>query len=269
MTTEPQELPDYRQPPVVEIIAAVQFVPLPVFGAPQVVAIGKALDDWTVVDVPPSIPPMSEGPLSASGVGQQAFFGFGAAPIRAILTSEDGRWTAQIQQDRVAVHERKVEDRPSFRNVAPKLRDFATRAGQALDAELFGPHHPPDLIEVIYENQISSGHDCWRDFRELHRVLRIVRDHAGAPPYDKVEQASVGFTYAVTDDGTLLGRLRVIAEPQYDQDARPMLALRLVSRRFVPDARLDSVLEAAHADIVRGFTAITTDEMHQHWGRIR
>lgn len=269
MIAEEKELPDYKRPPVVEIIAAVQFLPLPMFGAAQVVAIGKEFEEWTVIDVPPAIPPMSEGPPGAPGASDHAFFGFGSAPIRAILATDDGHWAAQHQQDRVAVHERKTEERPSFRNVAPKLRTFAERSSRTLGVEIFGEHHRPDLVEVIYENRIASADGAWTDFSDLHRVLRILTNEAGERPYDAVEQATVGFTYALSEGGTMLGRLRVVAEPQYDENGNPVLALRLVSRRFVRDIKLDLVLETCHADIVRAFTAITTDHMHEHWGRIR
>lgn len=267
MTSDPQ-LPDYERPPVVEIIAAVQFVPVPVFGATQIVEVGKALPEWTVRDVPPAIPPMSEGPPGLPAPMEQTFLGLGSPPVRAILTSDGGRWTAQLQQDRVAVHERKVDARPSFGNVAPKLSEFSTRISDVLGAEVFGPRHSADLVEVIYENRIGPG-GGWANFSDVHRVLRVVNEQAGDPPFGTVEQATIGFTYALTEDGVMDGRLRVMAEPVHDEQGRPVLTLRLVSRRFVRDGQVDVVLEACHTDIVRAFTAITTDEMHKHWGRFR
>lgn len=262
------ELPDYEHPPVAEIVAAVQFAPVPAFDIAQVVSIGRQFEDWSIVDSPPAIPPMTEGPVSQNLI-QQAFI-FGKPPLRVILSTDDGRWTGQVQQDRVAVHERKATDRPSFKNVAPKLRAFSQRTGDALGTTIFQPPHAADMVELVYENRIASSDGGWTGFGELHRVLRFVSERAGDPPYDAVEQATVAFSYSLADDsGQFDGRLRVISEPQYDDKGQPVLGLRVISRRFVRGAELDLVLEACHADIVRGFTAITTDDMHKIWGRYR
>jgi hypothetical protein len=261
------ELPDYKRPPVVEIIAAVQFAPFPMFGIGQIVAIGRAFDDWEVVETAPAIPPMTEGPPGQPT--PQAFFSFGAAPQRVILAAEGARWAAQVQQDRIAVHERKVAERPSFTNVAPKLAKFGLRAGQALGAELFGEAHAADVVEVIYENRIAAVDGGWTSFQDLDQILRVFSGNVGSPPYDAIEQATVGFSYALAEEGSFVGRLRVIGEPQYDEEGQPVLALRVASRRLVRAASLDGVLEACHADIVNGFTSITTDHMHEHWERYR
>jgi uncharacterized protein (TIGR04255 family) len=127
-------LPDYRNPPVTEIIAAAQFAPVPLAGIEHIVALGREFADWKVVEAPPAIPPMSEGP--AGQELPQAFFAFGNPPVRVVLATEDGRWVAQFQQDRVALHERKVSTRPSFQNVAPKLTEFARRTSRALGVAL-------------------------------------------------------------------------------------------------------------------------------------
>ena len=250
-----------------EITAAVQFAPLPKFDIGQVVAVGRELNEWNVVENPPAIPPMTEGPPGQPT--PQAFFSFGATPPRVVLAAGDDRWVAQIQQDRVAVHERKAAERPSFTNVRPKLMEFSERVGRAVGAELFSAAHAPDIIEVIYDNTIAAADGGWSTFSELNRVLRVLSGPPGEPPYDGVEQLSIGFSYTLTEGDQFAGRLRVIGEPQYDENALPVLALRIASRRFVRTPELERVLELAHADIVNGFTAITTDHMHDHWGRCR
>lgn len=267
MSSPDGALPDYRKPPVTEIIAAAQFAPLPLAGVEHIVALGREFADWKVVDAPPAIPPMSEGP--AGQELPQAFFTFGSPPVRVVLATEDGRWVAQFQQDRVAIHERKVAARPSFRNVGPKLAEFARRTSKALGVELFAADHRPDLVEVIYENRIAAADGGWDSFRDLHRILRFLNDTAGEAPYAAVEQAALAFSYALVDEDLLAGRLRIAADPQYDEAGRPVLSLRLTSRRFVGERDLDRIMEACHADIVRAFTAITTPHMHEQWGRFR
>ncbi len=260
-----QILPDFERPPVVEIIAAVQFAPLPVFEIAQVIAIGREFEDWEVVDTPQAIPPMTEA-ATPHAVAQQAIIGFGAPPVRVILSTPDGHWVAQVQQDRIAVHERKVPARPSFKNVEAMLTEFSARVGSAVGTRLACAAHPADLVEVIYENQITTAEGRWASLGELHQVLRVFSAQAGEPPYDHLEQATVAFSYSLTEGDEFCGRLRVIAEPRLDATG-PALGLRLTSRRFVRDADVTMILRLCHADIVRGFAAITTETMHEHWGR--
>lgn len=259
------DLPEYERPPVVEIVAAIQFVPVPQFGMREAVAVSRAFEGWDVVDVASALEPIVEPPAGHI-VGPILRFGLGNPPVRVILGSEGEHWVAQVQQDRVVAHERKGQERPSFANVAPKLRHVATRAARALDRPLLSPPHDAELVEVLYENALPVG-EGWNDFSELHRVLRVFSGDAGASPFASFEQAQVGFAYELTDDGEFAGRLRVIAEPHVGADGDRSIHLRLISRRIVNNQDLDSVLERCHADIVLGFTAVTTEPMHEIWGR--
>lgn len=77
------------------------------------------------------------------------------------------------------------------------------------------------------------------------------------------------FLQVLTWDGEFAGRLRVQAEPAQAGDEGPILRLRLLSRRFVQGRELGSVLAQYHPDIVEGFTAVTTKQMHEIWGRFQ
>jgi uncharacterized protein (TIGR04255 family) len=260
------ELPDFERPPVVEVVAAVQFVPIAQFGMREATLVARAFDEWDIVDVPPALEPIVETP-PGQPVPTSLRFGLGMPPVRLILQSGEGRWVAQIQQDRVAAHERRTHARPSFKNVKPKVLEFAQQAGDVLGRPLLKEPHAPELVEVIYENHILAG-EGWSSFSELDHVLQAVQPTVGAPPWDRVEQVSFGFAFPLVDREEFRGRLRVTAEPA-QQDSRDMLHLRLISRRFVQNRELDSVLEECHTDIVEGFTAITTERMHEIWGRFQ
>src|SRR4051812_16865967 len=97
-----QRLPDFKDPPVTEVVAAVQFVPLAQFGMPEVISVARAFEGWTIVDVPPAIPPIVESPPNQAA-HQGINFTLGPPPLRVILSQGD-RWLAQVQQDRIAAH---------------------------------------------------------------------------------------------------------------------------------------------------------------------
>lgn len=130
-------LPVYANPPVVEIVAAAQFAPLPQFALEQIVTLAREFEDWGVVDAPPAIPPMFEPPPGQ--VTPTALnFNLGAPPLRLVLSADAGRWTAQLQQDRLAVHEHRTTDRPSFAHVETKLLEVADGSRRTLGRALLG-----------------------------------------------------------------------------------------------------------------------------------
>lgn len=225
----------------------------------------RAFDDLEVMDVVPALEPMVESD-SAQALTASLRFGLGTPPVRLLLVSPDERWVFQLQQDRIAVHERKRPARPSFKNVRPKLEEWTKRASAALGRELLGENHPAEIAEVVYENHIPTGNG-WSGFSELDRVLRPLASTAGDEPFAAPEQSSLTLTYKLTDDEEFRGRLRVVAEPAGGGERQESLHLRLIDRRFVQNRDLAVVLEECHADIVSAFTAITTDDMHKIWER--
>lgn len=260
-------LPGFDLPPVREIVIAIQFVPVPQFGIREAVAVSRTFEGWEIVDVLPALDPIVEGPLGeATGHGLR--FGLGTPPQRVVLSSDGGHRIAQVQQDRVAAHQRRDGERPSFAAVHALLRQVTARASGGLQKMLLEPPHQAELVEVIYDNIVRMG-GGWRDLADVHRLLRIVDDDPGDEPYDRVEQVQVGFTYLLREGQQFRGRLRVSAEPYIVPGEQPAVRLQLISRRIVGDRDLDSVLEQSHADIVKAFTAVTTPEMHEQWRRIR
>lgn len=261
-----EKLPDYKSPPVVEIIAAVQFVPLPQFGIAEAITVARAFDDYSVVDVPPALPPIVEA--RPGEPARQSFrLDLGSPPVRLILGSRDERWLVQLQQDRIAVHERGVKNRPSFKHVRPQVGRVAKKASAALGRELLGrAGHPAELVELIYENRLPTGKG-WKSLSELHKVLRLLAPPAKKPDVP-VEQVSVAFSSILDSAGDFAGRLHVRAEPQIDlQTSAPQIHLQLISHRYCRQRAFTTVLNDSHRDIVEGFTAVTTPQMHRVWER--
>jgi len=258
------ELPQFEAPPVREIVVAVQFVPLAQFGAREALSAARAFEGWELVDVLPALAPIVETP-SGVAAGQSLRLGLGTPPQRVVLRSPSGHQLAQVQQDRVAAHQRRDDQPPSFATARALLQAVVQRASAGLQRTLLEFPHESELIEVIYDNTVCIGHDP----ADLHRLLRIVDANPGDQPYDRVEQIRVGFTYVLREKQEFRGRLHVIAEPLLVPGEHPAVRLQLICRRIVGDQALDSVLAQSHVDIVRAFTAVTTEEMHHQWHRTR
>jgi len=185
-----------------------------------------------------------------------------------IRASDDGRWLAQVQQDRIAVHERRVDERPSFSRVQPKLTEITKRVSDALGVAVLAAPHAPELVELTYANRVAAGVG-WADFTQLDRVLRIVAPFPEGASFDNAERTSVSMSSKLLEAEAFVGRLHIAAEPASDETGQLHLQLGLISRRYIRGNDLGDTLDACHRDIVLGFTAATTGDMHKIWGRFR
>jgi hypothetical protein len=123
----------------------------------------------------------------------------------------------------------------------------------------------------VYVNHIFGADPSERV--PLAGILRAVvvseRDFLPAP-----EATQLLETYVVGAGGEQpVGRLRVAAgTAQSVEDRRNLVNLTLTARVRTDPGTLDgarAALRVAHEWVVRGFTDMTTPEMHQAWGRLR
>ncbi len=272
--SERGSLPQYDNPPVREIVGAAQFRALPRFGLPEIVRFGEALEGYELRELQPQLPPLQEGPPGRPGPAQ-LLLAVGPQPQRALYFRQpDERFVAQVQQDRIAINERRLapdrEQAPSSEHVWSELDRLATQVGSELvsDSADHGPSRST-YVELTYVNVITPADGVWQDHGELHRVLSIVSPSAGVEPWSSVERASVRFSFPLLESDRFRGRLHVSAEPAFD-GGTPIFNLNLIARRIVDvPGSLETVFAACHCDAVRSFTAITTPEIQAHWGRTR
>jgi uncharacterized protein (TIGR04255 family) len=270
-----EELPDFDNPPVIEIVGAAQFVALPRLSLADMVRVGQRLDGYELHELQPELPPMTE-PAPGAPDEPQFMLGVGQQPHRALYLRPDGRFFAQLQRDRIAVNERRrqpSDDDPSFETVWPELARLADCVNETLVEDVgYGPESPT-VVEVTYVNWIEPVAGVWETHGELHKVLRIISDEAGQGAFGVAEQLAARYSFRLhAADGSFRGRLHVVADPGYTQDGRLALNLNLFSRRLVVNSQaegLAEVFEACHQDVVNGFAAITTPEMHEVWKRTR
>jgi hypothetical protein len=257
-----------------EIIGAAQFRALPTVGLPQMLEIGDSLDGYVLRELQPTLLPIQEPPPGQPEVQQMPQVIIGPGPQRALYYSDDDRFVAQLQRDRIAINERRIPESggadPSSEHVWPELEKLAGQVHAILadDDVEYGPHHAT-FVELTYVNAIVPVEGVWQNHDELHRVLRIVSSKAGDAPWSKVERAAVRFSFPLSGTDIFQGRLHVAADPTY-AEGTPMLNLNLIARRIVGGSHsLEDVFHACHRDAVEAFAAITTDRMHDYWGRVQ
>ena len=257
------ELPDFAAPPVVEIVGAVQFLPLPRLGVQEMIQVGSRLEGYELQELQPQLPPIQELPPGRPIPPPFPQMFFGSQPQRALYIGEDERFIAQMQRDRIAINERRdATDRdPSSLHVWPELDHLAEVVDDLLvEGEGFGPRNA-NVIELTYVNVI-------RDI-PIHRVLRVVSEDPGSGLQAHAEDVRVRFSVPLVENDEFRGRLHVDAGPGV-VDELAVLQLQLISRRIVEKgASIADVFDACHRDAVRAFVAVTEPEMHRIWRRTR
>jgi uncharacterized protein (TIGR04255 family) len=127
----------------------------------------------------------------------------------------------------------------------------------------------PTQCEVTYINSIRSG-SSWSDHGDLHRVLSLVAQPTGFLSRAETTQLSTAFRMR-DENGNDRGRLHIAAQPAFAvEDGSPALVLTLTARGAPYSATEDgllSFLRLGHQWVVEGFTSVTTESMHQEWGR--
>lgn len=276
MTDVNKPLPEFDNPPVVEVALSVQFETLPDFRTPQIGLLWQQFRDrFPKTEEHPPLDSVIERfgvPPTPKGVAR--FQMLSAPPVpRCWFLNNEGTELVQVQQDRFAHNWRKVGDqatyprydyvRTTFENELRKFEDFLSR-------QQIGELNA-NQCEITYVNHILSG-EGWNNHGQLGEVLtlfapRYTDDFRPAP-----EDGRLSARYMIPNNtGEPVGRLHVAVEPVYrSADDMPMFALTLTARGRPLGVGVPGVLaflDLGREWIVRSFASITTPQMHTIWRR--
>ncbi|MDA8056499.1 MAG: TIGR04255 family protein [Actinomycetota bacterium] len=265
---DPAHLPDFEDPPVVEVALGVQFRPIPRL---RPVEMASLREQWrseypVVLDQPP-LPPTIEQPTSGPRTTQLVFGP--ALQTRLWFLSEDQSSLVQIQHDRLTVNWRKLDGVPYPRY--PAVRDMFDRSFDDVEEFVadrgFGPLEITQ-VEANYINRIDAADEGRGHLEEILRHWSSLAGHHLGDP----EEARVAMVFRVPEIGTPPVRLYVECAPAQQVGQAPVLLLTLTVRGAPTTSDLGSALgfmDKAHAHIVHSFAELTTDAMHEHWRRNR
>jgi len=261
------DLPEFDAPPVVEVVLGMQFRPL--FGL-RPIELAPLREQWResypLVQEQPPLPPAIE--QVGSGLPTVQFVVGPAFQSRTWFLSDDQSSLIQLQHDRLTVNWRQTSDVPYPRY--PSVRQaFEERAR---DLSRFVADRGTGEVtitqaEVTYINAVDTAPDQMGD---LGRMLR----HWDAPSPDlgKPEQGRCAAVFGVLGIGRPPVRLHVAVDPAQRPDGRPALFLTLTVRGAPAGPELADTLrfmDQAHTHVVRSFTVLTPDAMHDLWERRR
>lgn len=255
-------LPHYARPPVVEVALAVMFRPL------------AAIDFATLADLrtrwhgdypitqqhPPLLPPSLSGHAALPMVVE-----VGALPIRVWLLNEMEDRLVQVQQDRLVANWRATEGTGEYPRYRTLRHDFEARWDdfQQFLVERVPGGVRPLSIEVTYINVIKpepSDHSI--DFADVLCNQQPIGSHLGKPA-----QTNASYTFDLANVDGYPSQVTLTASLDMGKTPGPLVVQITALASAADGKEVFEVMDTAHDHVVRLFDEITTESMHERWGR--
>ncbi|MFZ1416629.1 MAG: TIGR04255 family protein [Defluviicoccus sp.] len=278
----PADLPDFASPPVVEVALGIQFAELTAYRTWHT---GLLWDSTFRARFPqcieqPPIEPVFElfgaQPPSRELLRIQTLSG----PVvpRLWFISQDNSELVQFQSDRFLHNWRNYgigAEYPRYEKIRSCFFEELTNVNRFLDSSGIG-RMIPNQCEVSYYNHIAIQ-DCGTDLftsGNLFGFFPPTQSDGRADITDNVhfEGGRFYIQYIITEpkSHTPRGRLHVSAEPVVEASGSPVIRLSLTARGSPLSREVQGIadfFDLGRSAIVRTFAAITSEKMHNIWGR--
>lgn len=266
--------PDFQAPPVIEVALAVQFDSLPKLGVAETGALwSRYRKEYPETEDQPPTPQAFESfdPPQPQAVKFRVVQG--APEIRCWFKNRTGTELIQVQQDRFVFNWRQQgsgEPYPRYEQVRAKFETHFRTFERFLKDRRIGSV-VPNQCTVTYVNNIIPSNN-WKRFGQLKNIFSVWSGRHSDKFLGEPEEVDFRARYRILDDeGSPIGRLHVEAEPRFkNDDGSPVIHLVLTARGKPLGEGLDGILaffNIGREHVVRGFTSITTKNLHDQWGR--
>ena len=271
-------LPDFTDPPVIEVALSVQFDALSALRTPQLGLLWQEFrKEFPATEEHPPLEPVIERfgvRPTQEGAVRVEMLRRPPTP-RCWFLNKDGTELIQIQQDRFVRNWRKVGDKSTYPryedHVRPTFQRDLKRFQAFLQREQLGDLKP-NQCEVTYVNHIPAGQG-WQEHGDLGEVITVFQRSFSDSFLDIPEDARLRLRFLIPDEdqaGKPIGRLHIEIRSGFrSNDKHPLFIMTLTARGAPCGDGIDGVLgflDLGRKWIVRGFVSITTRKMHKLWG---
>ncbi len=271
--TNSAHLPEYRKPPVIEVVCGIQFDPLKSLTS---VSFGLFWDRMREefpnhTDAPP-LSPVFEPPGQDDSRQPKRVELLELPPLRRVLlASESQDWLLQVQQDRFLQNWRRTdgpEGYPRYTTILPKfMKSFGEFSSFCADTGSGAIQ--VNQLELTYINHIPAG-DGWMSLAELDKVFRVFPQREGRKFLPAPQSLMWKTSFELPDRQ---GRLHVaIRHALRLSDKHPVLLCELTARGRPLQTNTLSIEKwfgVGHEWIVEGFADLATEEIQEKvWGRL-
>jgi uncharacterized protein (TIGR04255 family) len=272
--SRPAGLPNFENPPVVEVVLSIQFEQIARLRTAQMGLLwSKFRADFPKVEERAPIEPVIErfGSPTGGRVGVR-FEALDIPPLARVLFLNDAEdQLVQVQPDRFLHNWRKTTGARVYPRYGTIREAFLRELGlfqEFLDQESIGPLRI-NQCEVTYVNHILRA-GAWDGHGDADKIFRVVGKPMSERFLPPAEDVGMQIRYVIrSDESSPLGRLHVSIQPGWlKPDNAPMYALELTARGAPLGADVDgarSFFDTGHDWIVRGFKDLTTSTMHEIW----
>jgi len=275
MTARPVDLPDFRQPPLSEVVLSLQFDPLDRLKTPLIgILWNRFRERLPEIEEHPPLPQVVErfdGPVPAKVdvVIEEK------PPVpRVWFLAPEKTELIQVQQDRFIHNWRKVTGREPYaryETIREKFREEVAEFVSFLHEEKFAGINI-NQCEVTYVNHITPS-GTWHRHGELAAVLRQWSNLPSGGFLPQAEDVAVRSRYIIPDEaGKPVGRLHVVFQPAWrTTDNTPIFTMNLTARGKPLAVGIDGAFDffdLGRRWIVKGFADLTTPTMQEKsWER--
>jgi uncharacterized protein (TIGR04255 family) len=270
MKQRPANLPDYRDPPIDEVVIAVQFSPIAGFLEENIREFWREIQaDYPVAENQPRL----EGPIESLDeppISQTVQVPIGVAlQGRMWLISETDDFLVQVQNTRFMQNWRRRKTpyqhfdqlHQVFWNNFRRFREYLSREGL--------PEPVIQQAEVSYINWIPNS--SLTDFFRPASAGKISILGTEREPQDQSWSAR----YLIPNDLEMVQRLyvqcqpAVRAQPPYARGAQFALVFRGARPTGIEDRQVEDIADLARVVIVEAFTELTTESAQEAWERFK
>ena len=269
-------LPDFFEPPVVEVSLSLQFEPLRNLQTPHLGIFWSDIrHQFPFAEEQPPIPPAVEvlgpPPHAESSMRVEVLR---IPPVNRCWFMNAGRSELlQVQRDRFIANWRKHSQQdqyPRYERVRDIFLTGLQRFQEFVKREELGTI-VPNQCEVTYVNRIVAGKG-WEKAGELGNVVTVWSQQYSDEFLSQPEDVRFNIKYSmVNDDGQQVGRLHISLEPKLSAEDNTLIFIMVLTARGKPEGEgIEGALrffDRGRKYIVRGFTSITTPRMHEIWRR--
>lgn len=271
----PEDLPDFRKPPLAETVLSLQFEPIAGLTTAHLGLLWQRFRErLPLIEEQPPLPPVVEkfGPPAPAQVEVTVEE---KPPVpRLWFLNQAKTELIQVQADRFIHNWRKIEGLepyPRFEPIRDKFRNEVDTLVQFLKDEGMGTP-VVNQCEVTYVNHIEPS-GVWQRHGQLEKVLSNWRAAPERRFLPEAEDGSVRLRFVMRDEsGKPFGRLHVISQPAWKKtDNTPIMVLNLTARGAPLGDGIEGAFrffELGRRWIVKGFAELTASDMQKEWERI-
>jgi len=267
-------LPDYENPPVAEVALSVQFEPLRRFRTPYIGLLWEKYQkrELKFIEEQPSIPQVFELFGEEKLIPRRVEISSLPPVSRCLFLNENRTELVQVQNDHFVHNWRKGEktdtEYPRYSYIRSAfLEDLGIFQEFLMDHKIGELHI--NQCEIVYVNPIPINKESI-GFDELQNIITIFRADYSDSFLPEIEGINISLSYIIRYfNEKPLGRLHISAQSKTLNNEK-FIMLNLIARGRPLDNSIDGVLrflDLGREHIVRGFTSITTPNMHKTWGR--